>query len=125
MRIAKLALAGLAALAVTAIAVPVLAQEHGAAAGGEAEHAAGGHHLLEPKGGWHHEEYFGTFDQNQLQRGAKVFAEVCSSCHGLKLLSFRNLGEPGGPFYDAKYPNPNDNPYVKQIAASYVNQVPG
>jgi ubiquinol-cytochrome c reductase cytochrome c1 subunit len=129
MRIAKLALAGLAALAVSAIAVPVLAQEHGApAAGGEhadASHAAGGHHLLEPRGGWPHEGFFGTFDQNQLQRGAKVFAEVCSSCHGMKLLSFRNLGEQGGPFYDPRYPNPNDNPAVKEIAAKYVNQVPG
>jgi ubiquinol-cytochrome c reductase cytochrome c1 subunit len=127
MRLAKLALAGLAALAVSAIALPVLAQEHGApAAGGEAEHAAGGggHELLEPKGGWPHEDYFGTFDQNQLQRGFKVFAEVCSSCHGMKLLSFRNLGEQGGPFYDARYPNPNDNPVVKQIAATFVNQIP-
>ena len=124
MRIAKLALAGLAALAVGAIAVPVMAQEH-AAGEAAAGHAAGGHDLMEPAHGWHHEEYFGTFDQNQLQRGFKVFAEVCSSCHGLKLLSFRNLGEQGGPFYDAKFPNPNDNPQVKQLAATYVNQVPG
>lgn len=127
MRIAKLALAGLAALAVGAIALPSLAQEHGApAAGGEAEHAASGgeHHLLEPKGGWPHEDYFGTFDQNQLQRGFKVYSEVCSACHGMKLLSFRNLGEQGGPFFDARYPNPNDNPVVKQIAATFVNQIP-
>jgi ubiquinol-cytochrome c reductase cytochrome c1 subunit len=125
MRIAKLALAGLAALAVTAIAVPVLAQEHGAA-GGEADHAAGGgHDLMAPAHGWHHEEFFGSFDQNQLQRGFKVYAEVCSSCHGMKLLSFRNLGEQGGPFFDARFPNPNDNPVVKQIAATFVNQVPG
>ena len=126
MRIAKLALAGLAALAVSAIAVPVLAQEHAPAAGGEAEHAASGgdHHLLEPKGGWPHDGYFGTFDQNQLQRGFKVYQEVCSACHGMKLLSFRNLGEQGGPFYDARYPNPNDNPVVKQIASTFVNQIP-
>ena len=30
---------------------------------------------------------------------------------------FRNLGDPGGPFWNPKYPNPNDNPYVKAIAA--------
>ncbi|HOY77816.1 MAG TPA: cytochrome c1 [Hyphomonadaceae bacterium] len=129
MRLAKLALAGLAALAVSAIAVPVLAQEHGApAAGGHEEaagHASGGeHHLKEPKGGWPHEDYFGSFDQNQLQRGFKVYQEVCSACHGMKLLSFRNLGEQGGPFYDARHPNPNDNPVVKQIAATFVNQIP-
>lgn len=126
MRFAKFALASLAALAAGATALPVLAQEHGAAAGAPAAagHAGGGHELLEPKGGWPHEGYFGTFDQNQLQRGAKVFTEVCSSCHGLKLLSFRNLGEPGGPFYEAKWPNPNDNKFVQEIAKNYVNQIP-
>jgi ubiquinol-cytochrome c reductase cytochrome c1 subunit len=34
-------------------------------------------------------------------------------------MSYRNLGQPGGPFYDPKYPNPNDNPYVKAIVADY------
>lgn len=62
---------------------------------------------------------FGTFDQAQLQRGYKVYREVCSACHSMNLLSFRNLGDRGGPFYDSKYPNPNDNPYVKAIAAEY------
>ncbi len=33
----------------------------------------------------------------QLQRGFKVYREVCQSCHCLSLLSFRNLAEPGGP----------------------------
>jgi len=40
---------------------------------------------------------FGTFDQMQLQRGLQVYTEVCSACHGLKFLSFRNLGDNGGP----------------------------
>jgi ubiquinol-cytochrome c reductase cytochrome c1 subunit len=35
----------------------------------------------------------------------------------MKLMSYRNLGEPGGPFYDPAYPNPNDNPFVKALAA--------
>jgi ubiquinol-cytochrome c reductase cytochrome c1 subunit len=39
----------------------------------------------------------GHFDRAQLQRGFKVFQEVCSSCHGLTRLSFRNLAEKGGP----------------------------
>jgi ubiquinol-cytochrome c reductase cytochrome c1 subunit len=60
---------------------------------------------------------FGKFDQAQLQRGYKVYREVCAACHSMKLLSFRNLGDKGGPFYDAKYKNPNDNPYVKALAA--------
>ncbi len=37
----------------------------------------------------------------------------------MNLMSFRNLGQKGGPFYDPKYPNPNDNPIVKQIASEY------
>jgi ubiquinol-cytochrome c reductase cytochrome c1 subunit len=40
---------------------------------------------------------FGTFDQNQLQRGTQVYTEVCSACHGLKYVPFRSLTEPGGP----------------------------
>lgn len=39
----------------------------------------------------------GYFDQQQLRRGFKVYKEVCSNCHNLGLLSYRNLGEPGGP----------------------------
>ena len=62
---------------------------------------------------------FGTYDQAQLQRGYKVYREVCSSCHSMKLLSFRNLGDKGGPFYNEKYKNSNDNPWVKAIAKDY------
>ncbi len=40
---------------------------------------------------------FGKFDQGQLQRGFKVYKEVCASCHSMSLVSFRNLAEPGGP----------------------------
>ena len=40
---------------------------------------------------------FGSFDQNQLQRGLKIYTEVCSSCHGLELVAFRNLHDEGGP----------------------------
>lgn len=40
---------------------------------------------------------FGQFDPQQLQRGFKIYREVCSNCHSLKLLSFRNLADPGGP----------------------------
>jgi ubiquinol-cytochrome c reductase cytochrome c1 subunit len=100
---------------------PQSAVESGAHASEEhaEDHAAGGHDLLEPKGGWKHEGFFGTFDVNALQRGFKVYQKNCSSCHGMKLLSFRNLGEVGGPFYDARFPNPNDNPVVKKIASEF------
>lgn len=65
---------------------------------------------------WSFEGPFGKFDKEQLQRGYKVYREVCSSCHAMNLVYFRNLGQPSGPFYDPKYPNPNDNPYVKSLA---------
>ena len=62
---------------------------------------------------------FGKFDQAQLQRGFKVYKEVCADCHSADLLYFRNLGQKGGPFYDAEYRNPNDNPFAKAVAAEY------
>jgi ubiquinol-cytochrome c reductase cytochrome c1 subunit len=40
---------------------------------------------------------FGHFDKGQLQRGYKVYKEVCSNCHAMKYVSFRNLAEHGGP----------------------------
>jgi len=46
---------------------------------------------------WSFEGPFGQYDQAQLQRGFKVYREVCSVCHGLTMVSFRNLAEPGGP----------------------------
>ena len=39
----------------------------------------------------------GSTIRQQLQRGFKVYREVCSTCHSLKLLAFRNLADPGGP----------------------------
>ncbi len=46
---------------------------------------------------WSFAGIFGTYDTNQLQRGFQVFKEVCATCHGARLLAFRNLVEPGGP----------------------------
>ena len=43
----------------------------------------------------------GKFDRAQLQRGFKVYREVCANCHGLTMVSFRNLAEPGGPEFTA------------------------
>ena len=54
---------------------------------------------------------FGRFDRAQLQRGFQVYREVCSSCHALKYIYFRNLAQPGGPeFSEAQ---------VKALAAEY------
>jgi ubiquinol-cytochrome c reductase cytochrome c1 subunit len=119
MRLVKLA--AVAAAFGLCLSAPAFAQEHGPAAAGEdAAHASGGHHLKSPAGGWSFEGFFGTFDQNQLQRGYRVYKEVCASCHSMELMAFRNLGDKGGPFFMDEYPNPTDNPKVKVIAAEYM-----
>lgn len=40
---------------------------------------------------------FGSYDELQLQRGLKVYTEVCSACHGLRYVPLRTLGDEGGP----------------------------
>ena len=62
---------------------------------------------------------FGKFDQEQLQRGYKVYHDVCSTCHSMNLMTFGDMAGKGAPFYDEKYPNPNDNPKVKALAAEF------
>jgi len=68
---------------------------------------------------WSFEGPFGLYNQEQLQRGYKVYREVCSSCHSMNMVAFRNLADPGGPFWDPKYPNPNENPVAKAIAKDF------
>ena len=48
-----------------------------------------------PEGGFSFSGPLGKFDRQQLQRGYKVYKEVCAACHGLKFLDLRNLGELG------------------------------
>ncbi len=50
---------------------------------------------------WSFSAPFGMYDRGQLQRGYKVYKQVCAACHGLRLVRFRNLGEPGGPEFSA------------------------
>ena len=42
---------------------------------------------------------FGTFDQNQMQRGLKIYTEICAACHGLKYVPLRTLADEGGPHF--------------------------
>jgi len=49
------------------------------------------------KNNWSFEGVFGTFDRASLQRGYQVYQEVCSGCHSIQHLSYRNLSEEGGP----------------------------
>ena len=46
---------------------------------------------------WSFKGVTGKFDRSSLQRGYQVYKEVCASCHSMRLLSYRNLGEKGGP----------------------------
>ena len=50
-----------------------------------------------PSQKWSFAGPFGKFDRGALQRGYKVYKEVCSTCHSMNLMSFRNLADPGGP----------------------------
>ena len=49
------------------------------------------------KNHWSFEGVFGTFDRTSLQRGYQVYQEVCSGCHSVQHLSYRNLSEKCGP----------------------------
>jgi ubiquinol-cytochrome c reductase cytochrome c1 subunit len=44
-----------------------------------------------PKHNWPFSGVFGRFDRAAMQRGLQVYREVCSACHGLKYIAFRNL----------------------------------
>lgn len=64
-----------------AFALPVMAEEQEAP----------------PKLRWSFGGPFGKYDEAQLQRGFKIYKEVCSSCHSIQMLAFRNLADRGGP----------------------------
>ncbi|WP_313601287.1 cytochrome c1 [Rhizobium sp.] len=87
------------------------AQENHDTAGAEA-HAEGAtphypiHHPKNVK--WSFAGPFGHYDKQQLQRGLKVYTEVCSACHSMELVPFRTLGELG--YSEAQ---------VKAFAANY------
>lgn len=75
--------------------------------------AAGAHYENE-KQQWSFGGFFGQYDKAQLQRGFQVYKEVCSACHGLERVRFRNLVEKGGP----EFPEAA----VKKLAAEWPNQ---
>ena len=56
---------------------------------------------------------FGKYDRQQLQRGFQVYKEVCSGCHGLKLVAFRDVHELG--YNEAE---------IKAIANQWATEIP-
>jgi ubiquinol-cytochrome c reductase cytochrome c1 subunit len=93
------------------------------AAGGPgvaAAEEAGGHSAAEPTHfpiykpqpmDWSFAGPFGTYDRAQLQRGLKVYKEVCAACHSMSLVAFRSLSDLG--YSEAQ---------VKAFAAEYTVQ---
>jgi ubiquinol-cytochrome c reductase cytochrome c1 subunit len=100
-RFAAIAIIGLASL--------------GAAATVKAEDAGEEHATA--RQAWPFAGLTGQYDRAQLQRGFQIYQNVCSACHGLKRVRFRNLAEPGGPeFPDAS---------VKALAVGWPNKLSG
>lgn len=60
-----------------------------------------------------HDGPLGKYNKGQLQRGLKVYAEVCSACHSLKLVSFRDFTALG-----------YNEDEVKAIAKGWKTEVP-
>jgi len=54
------------------------------------------------KTNWSFKGIFGVFDRASLQRGYQVYQEVCSGCHSVQHLSYRNLSEKGGPEFSVE-----------------------
>lgn len=115
------------------IAAALLIAPAAAFAAGEAKHPHKEH--------WSFDGPFGTFEQAEVQRGFQVYKEVCAACHTMDNLTYRHLGEPGGPFaaagkwdaasgswkdvhlgaphHGSRYVPAPDNPFVRAIAEQY------
>jgi ubiquinol-cytochrome c reductase cytochrome b/c1 subunit len=76
-----------------------------------ASHAVAQEAETPPRQKWSFAGPFGIYDEAQLQRGLKIYREVCQTCHALSHVAFRNLGEAGGPGFSPAQ--------VKAIAAEY------
>ena len=97
MRVLKGSLAALALLTWTSVA----------------EAAGEGIHI--ERQAWSFSGFTGQYDRDQLQRGFQIYKDVCSACHGLKRVRFRNLAEPGGPEFPEEA--------VKTLAHGWPNKI--
>ncbi len=71
--------------------------------------AAGGDAPKPPSQDWSFSGAFGTYDKVALQRGYKIYRDVCASCHSMKRVRFRELSALG-----------YNEDQIKSIAAEYV-----
>src|ERR1700756_4061063 len=83
----------------------------GALFAGSAQTARADEQDVPPSQTWSFAGPLGKFDRGSLQRGLKVYKEVCSNCHALSYIAFRNVGDAGGPGYSEAQ--------VKALAAEY------
>ncbi len=98
-------------LGAAAITAAGLAQQPPHAPANETQSQGGHNEPTPPRQSWSFAGPFGKYDQGQLQRGFKIYREVCANCHSMQLVAFRNLADPGGPgFSEAQ---------VKALAADY------
>ena len=51
--------------------------------------------IILKKQNWTFEGIFGRYDDLSLQRGLQIYQEICSACHGMKRLRFRELKDLG------------------------------
>ena len=94
------ALAAGTMLSLAVIATAAAAEQPAAAPKPAAEPAAApapAEHYQIPRQEWTFGGLFGYFDEQQLRRGYKIYKNVCSNCHNMRFLAYRNLAEPGGP----------------------------
>jgi ubiquinol-cytochrome c reductase cytochrome c1 subunit len=59
--------------------------------------AAAPQHYEVQRQNWTFGGMFGYFDEQQLRRGYKIYKNVCSNCHNMRFIAYRNLGDVGGP----------------------------
>ena len=95
------------ALGLLTLAIGTIAHDPALAAGNSKIHIERQH--------WPFGGFFGQFDKPQLRRGFQVYQEVCSACHGLSRVYFRNLAETGGPEFPVEA--------VKELAKNWPNQI--
>ena len=88
----KLATLALGAAFVAGLAAPVLYFTSVATKSHEATEAVEPH---SPPRGWQHHGTLGTYNRAALQRGFQVYKEVCSACHSLNYVAYRDLADLG------------------------------